>query len=93
MELVVQFIFRGKLYFCRAFIDSSEYPCLLFVFLKEKELILRFGEEVTLKTDFETLLPKKDDYPALVELRRAIFDAVKYTSAFLAAKQKQRETK
>src|SRR4051812_9929195 len=77
MDLSVQFTFRNKNYTCNIYIDSSADPCLIFVILFDKEIISEFGDEVTIKTDCEKLLPKKDDYPKLIELRQAIFDSVK----------------
>ncbi|MFL5811475.1 MAG: hypothetical protein ACJ749_18265 [Flavisolibacter sp.] len=53
----------------------------------DRELIHEFGEEISVKTDFEKRLPKKDDYPALILLREAIFIAVKYLPEFLAKKR------
>jgi hypothetical protein len=54
----------------------------------DKSLIKEFGDEITIKTDCKQRLPKKDDYPELIELRQAIFDAAKTTPAFLAAKER-----
>jgi hypothetical protein len=83
METVVQFLFRGKLYSCVFFIDIAETPNYIFCFLEDKELMNEFSGEVTIKTDGRQMLPKKDDYPALVELRQAIFSAVKNTMEFV----------
>lgn len=79
----VQFVFRKVLYSCEAFIDYTEEPCYIFCMLRNERLIQEFGDEVTIKTDCHKLLPKKDDYPALVELRQAIFSAVKNTREFM----------
>ena len=86
MGLIVPFIFRNKVSTCALYVDSAKNPCYLFIDLKDQELIREFGEEITVKTDFERRLPKKDDYPALILLREAIFDAVKHLPAFLAKK-------
>ncbi len=88
MELNVQFKFRNKRYSCSAFIDTSADPCFVFIILEDKALIKEFGEEVTLKTDCEKLLPKADDFAELVELRQAIFVAVKKLPEFIDAKNK-----
>ncbi|GAC1424964.1 MAG: hypothetical protein NVS1B13_13800 [Flavisolibacter sp.] len=90
MELEVQFIFRRESCLCRAFVDVSEYPCYIFVLLRQPKLINEFGEEVSIKNDFEILLPKKDDYPDLVELRQAIFDAIKAKPAFMFVRENYR---
>ena len=70
------FVLHGETFTCNAFTDSSEYPCLVFIMLKDKILIEAFGEGVTLKTDFDSLLPKKGDYPQLTALRQSILDVL-----------------
>ena len=90
MELEVQFTFRKESYLCSAFVDVSEYPCYIFVLLRQRNLINEFGDEVSIKNDFEVLLPKKDDYPDLVELRQAIFDAIKAKPAFMFVRETYR---
>ncbi|HVE60745.1 MAG TPA: hypothetical protein VNA26_02935, partial [Chitinophagaceae bacterium] len=60
----------------------------IFVLLISPEIIKEFGDEISIKTDCEKLLPKKDDYPQLVRLRQSIFDAIKIIPEFLAAKEK-----
>jgi hypothetical protein len=86
MGLLVPFIFRNKAFMCAIYMDSSEIPCYLFIDLKDQELIHEFGEEITVKTDFEKRLPTKDDYPALILLKEAILDAAKHLPEFLAKK-------
>ncbi len=83
MELEVQFTFRKESYLCTAFVDVSEYPCYIFVLLRQRNLIQEFGDEISIKNDFEILLPKKDDYPELMELRQAIFNAIRAKPAFM----------
>jgi hypothetical protein len=87
MEETVQFLYKEKLYPCEAYIDYTEFPCFVFIILSDKGLVQEFGDEITIKTDLEKVLPRKDDYPELVELRKAIFDSVKYTGRFLQIKQ------
>ena len=87
MNSNVQFSFRNKVYSCTIFIDSSEDPCYVFVILLDHNLINEFGDEITIKTDCEKRLPKRDDYAQLVELREAIFDSVKTIPEFIAAKK------
>ena len=86
MALVLSFTFRNKAYDCEYFVDKSAFPYFLFVLLNDKDLIKKFGEDITLKTDGDNRLPKKDDYPDLAELRQTIFDAIKTTPAFNLAK-------
>ena len=88
MDVVIEFIFRKKLYRGSMLLEDSEFPCLVFVFVRDEELVKEFGDEIILKTDFENLLPKKDDYPELIELRKTVFAIAKNTERFLQAKQK-----
>ena len=62
---------------CDAVIEKTALPYYIFCIFKDKGLIMEFNEEVTIKTDGKELLSKKDDYPALTELRQAILDAIK----------------
>jgi hypothetical protein len=43
------------------------------------DLIRHFGKEITIRTDFEKMLPRKDDYPELLKLRSTLFDQLKIT--------------
>lgn len=88
MDLNIQFTLRNKGHSCNIYIDSTAYPCYIFVIFLDKELISEFGDEITIKTDCEKRLPKKDDYPALVELRESIFNVVKTIPEFIAVKQR-----
>ncbi|HZF65833.1 MAG TPA: hypothetical protein VEZ55_15165 [Chitinophagaceae bacterium] len=83
MTLPTSFIFRNKEYSFEFFIDNSAFPCFIFVLLKDTDLIEEFGEEVTIKTDGVSCLPKNDDYRDLVALRQSLFDAIKPTQSFL----------
>ena len=80
------FTFRKKTRCFEPFIDDSEFPCYIFVILEDEELAAEFGRDVTLKTDFETLLPRQDDTPSLLALRQTIFDTLKTTVLFQQAK-------
>ncbi len=88
MESNLFFTFRNKEYSCNVCIDNSEYPCYVFVTLDDTSLINEFGEEITLKTDAEKTLPRNDDYPELIELRRSIFNVVKMLPEFICEKSK-----
>ncbi|GAA4746246.1 hypothetical protein [Flavisolibacter ginsenosidimutans] len=83
MGLHVPFTFRSKPSVCVIYIDIATTPSFIFIDLKDEELIREFGEEITIKTDFNGRLPKQDDYPALVELRDAIFTSLKALPAFI----------
>ena len=88
MHLNIQFTFRNKGHSCNTYIDTTAHPCFIFVILADKELINEFGDEITIKTDCEKRLPKKDDYPELVELRESIFNVVKAIPEFIAVKKR-----
>ena len=88
MDAKIDFLFRKKLYEGKIFVDGSELPCLVFVILYDQELEEEFGDEITLKTDFEKLLLGKNDYKALAELKEAIFSIARNTAPFVAVKEK-----
>ncbi|RYY64360.1 MAG: hypothetical protein EOO12_09865 [Chitinophagaceae bacterium] len=79
MKADLTFIFSGYIYTCEAHVDNSAYPCLVFVRLQEQALTDRFGEELTIKTNSDGLLPRQDDRPELTMLRQAILDALQRT--------------
>jgi hypothetical protein len=89
MDFDLSFIFRNNSWTCLAFIDASDEPCYVFVQFKHKSLIEEFGEELTIKTDFEKRLPKKDDWGEVPQLRQAIFDALIEHPQFRAVKRQQ----
>jgi hypothetical protein len=70
------------LYSCVFFIDIAEHPIFIFCLLKDRELIEEFSDEVSIKTDGVQMLPRKYDYPALVELKQSVFGAVRNTKEF-----------
>jgi hypothetical protein len=87
----VQFVFRNKWYRCSFLIDNTAMPCYIFVLLSDNELVSKFGNDVTIKTDFEKRLPKKDDYTELSDLRQVLFDAIKERPEFLAVRENVRK--
>ena len=88
MDFKVQFHFRGASYNAIPYISFEEDPCFIFITLEGEKVVKEFGEEISIKTDCEKVLPKKDSYPELEELRKAIFDAVKETQPFQIEKAK-----
>jgi hypothetical protein len=88
MDAKIEFLFREKLYEGQIFVEGSELPCLVFVILYDKGLVEEFGDEITLRTDFDNLLPRRSDYQSLNELREAIFSIARNTAPFLAVKEK-----
>lgn len=94
MDAPFTFNFNGRVYRAAAYFSFEAEPCYLFVQLLDSELQVQFGEEVTIKTDCETLLQKEDDVIyGLLELRQAIFDAIKITPEFFRAKQGRKMVK
>lgn len=90
MDIHVEFLFRAIKYYCSAIIDSSEYPCYIFVMLEDPGLINKFGDDITISTDGNRRLPKKEDYATLVELSEAIFNVIKEVPEFRAVKMKMK---
>ena len=88
MFLNIQFTYKNKSRACNIYIDSTAYPCYIFVILTDSDLIKKFGDEITIKTDCEKRLPKKDDYSELVELRESIFNVVKTMPEFMVVKKR-----
>ena len=88
MDLVLSFTYQQSSHTCEAFIDASDHPCYIFVLLHSKCLIEQFGEDISIKTDCDQVLPKKDDTPSLVTLRKAIFDAIKQAIDLSGTKRK-----
>jgi hypothetical protein len=78
----LEFFFRGKAFLCEAIIDNTDHPCYIFTIHKDPVIVNEFGEEISVKTDCNRVLPKEDDYPQLVELRMAIFNAATQTEEF-----------
>ena len=89
MELALQFFYRNRTFSCNCYMDIAADPCFIFVILIDKELITKFAEDVTIKTDCETIHIRIDDYAELIELREAIFQVFKTTPEFMAAKKRR----
>ena len=82
-------MFRHKTRNAHAYIDTTEFPFYIFTIILDRELIEAFSDEVAIKTDFNKVLPKKDDYKeGLVALRQAIFNAIRNTAPFKELKTK-----
>jgi hypothetical protein len=81
-------MFRNRLCKASCFFSFESDPCFLFITLYDKDLISYFGEEISIKSDCEHLLPRKDDTPLLVELRQAILSAAVNTPEFREEKEK-----
>ena len=83
-----EFFFRGRRFGCELFIDDAEFPCYVFAILHDAELIGEFGKDITLKTDLQRLLPRRDDMPDVLALRKALFQALQKTAVFLQKNEK-----
>ncbi|HYF33371.1 MAG TPA: hypothetical protein VD993_19735 [Chitinophagaceae bacterium] len=90
MEIHVEFWFRGMQHSCIALVDSSEYPCYIFIMLNGPGLISEFGDEITIATDGKKRLPGKGDHAALAELSQAILNVIKEAAEFRAVEIKMR---
>lgn len=82
LNFPLHFEFRSKTYSSIAFVEQSEEPVLVFFILKGAELINEFGDEITIKTDMENTLPKKHDTDHTLELRQALWIALKQSPRF-----------
>lgn len=88
MEINREFVFQGKKHGCNAYIDAAAEPYFIFVEFKDAGLIERFGAEMTIKTDFEKLLPFGSYSIEISELRQTIFDMLQTHPDFIHAKLK-----
>jgi hypothetical protein len=89
MDFDFSFVFRDKLRYAHAYIDYKEKPYFIFTIILDSELVEEFSQEVTIKTDFNKVLPKADDIvKGMVELRQAMFDVIKESEPFKQLKAK-----
>jgi hypothetical protein len=87
MDVMVNFTYKGSVYQTEIYFSFEELPCYLFCFLRDPDLIREFGEDLSIKTDCEQILPMKVDYRDLSELKRCIFGAVCKTPEFMAMRK------
>lgn len=90
LDTTLVFAFRDRPVSAVVFYSFEEEPLLIFVLLKDPDLFQEFGEELTLHTDCETVQFRRHDSPALKALKQTIFQAIRYTGTFLAAREKAR---
>ncbi|GAA4330543.1 hypothetical protein [Flaviaesturariibacter amylovorans] len=74
--LALPFMLHGTRYSCDAHIDATEFPCLVFVCFYHPDLLAVYGNEITVKTDFDFLLLRTDECIELTTVRQAILDAL-----------------
>lgn len=89
MDCFFRYTYRGSIRSARAFFSFEEEPCFIFLWLYDSDLVDEFGDEISIKTDLESVLPRRNDYKKLVELELAIFAALKEEPAFLYEKSKK----
>ncbi len=89
MDCFVYYTYRGKGCAARAFFSFEQEPFYIFLWLYDSELINEFGDEISIKTNLETVLPRKNDYKELVELEEAIFAVLKNEPTFLSERAKR----
>lgn len=88
MDTTIVFAFRDQLFPAVAFFSFEETPFLIFVLIKDPDLILEFGEELTIHTDCEKVQFRNSDSTEIRALKQTIFKAVRHTEPFLKAKEK-----
>jgi hypothetical protein len=79
----LQFIFRERVSTGQVCIGCAEDPAFILIVLKDKRLVAEFGKDVTIMTDFISLVARRNDTAELSELRQAIFGALKYHPLFV----------
>ena len=83
MDFCIQFTFSQKSHDALVFFDYKIESCCLFVFFEEgDELTKKFGDDISIETDLEKMLPMEHSYPEMEELRVAVFEAIKKTPEF-----------
>jgi hypothetical protein len=83
MELELNFSFKGKACSCRAFIDISEQPYFIFTIQRDTDIIRKYGDDISIKTDLSAILPHDNDWIAgMADVRQAIFEAFVTTSEY-----------
>ena len=83
MDFRIQFTFSQKFHEALVFFDYKIESCCLFVFFEEgDDLTKEFGDDISIETDMEKVLPMEHPYPEIEELRVAVFEAIKKTPEF-----------
>ena len=86
MDFELHFNFRGKQYSCFSLIKVTEHPAIIISYPQAEELVNEFGEEITVRTDFEKLLHHDNEHPHLKSLQQIILDSAKSTPEFSRAR-------
>lgn len=71
------FRFRNKDHIAETYFSYEEEPCYIFATLFDESLKREFGEDISLATDCNQLLPGNYDYYELRLLKEALFEAIK----------------
>ena len=77
------FPFRTSTYPASVLFSFEEEPYFLTTTLLDTELVKEFGENLSIKTDGDAVLPHPADSEAVVQLKSAVFDYLKQTPAFM----------
>lgn len=86
MDCFFYFYFRGSKCGARAFFSFERNPYFIFLWLYDSELVLEFSDEISIKTDLEQVLPRKNDYASLVDLELTLFEALQKEPEFIRQK-------
>jgi hypothetical protein len=89
MDFQIHFSYRNRLCHCLAVVDYREEPYYIFTTQYDEQIISTYSDDVTIKTDFNRVLPMDDDYlKGIVELRQAIFNAFVMTPEYSELKER-----
>ena len=83
MENQIRFQFEGKLQRASTYISIEDDLKVVFVFLKDQELINRFGDDVDFQIENENVKPVRVFNMQLEELQTTILDSVKILPDYL----------
>jgi hypothetical protein len=82
------FPFRNTTYPASVLFSFEEEPYFLMTTLLDAGLVNEFGENLSIKTDGDAVLPHPGETPATSQLKSAVFDHLKKTPAFVQMKAK-----
>jgi hypothetical protein len=85
----LQFIFREKLCTGEISVTSPNDTFFFLIALKDRSLAAEFGKDVTIMTDFISLVGRKNDVDGMTELKQSIFAALKFHPSFVQAAAKR----
>ena len=83
MENQITFLFEGKLHHASTYISLEDALKVVFVILKDKELINRFGDDIDFQIENENVKPIRIFNMELENLQSKILDSVKVLPDYL----------